>query len=331
MEQQHPISRPVANRHVTARQLTQAEDSIALYMISGFLGSGKTTLLRRLLDQSSSKRVGVLVNEFGQIGIDGRLIEDGDIVLKEINNGSIFCSCLKASFMEALVALSAQPIDLLFIENSGIADPTQMPAILENMHPYFKRPIRLCGEICVIDCTSFLDYADVLLPIRRQVEAADIALLNKIDCATPDLLHAVELQIREWNEHAKLVKTEYANLNMEALPKLSTHHRSLKKSANTIWSRPVSVVLEANGVYPREIITEFLNQFGSNLYRAKGFARCPEGTMFVEWAGGSAEMKPTALSPANCDIQLVTIMKRDTDQELLQECWNSTFPLRSSK
>ena len=92
------------------------EKNIQLYLVSGFLGSGKTTFLRQLLLQMQNVRVGVIVNEFGSIGIDGKVLQQGDTKMVEINNGSIFCACLKDGFVKTLVAFLEQPIDVLFIE-----------------------------------------------------------------------------------------------------------------------------------------------------------------------------------------------------------------------
>ena len=82
---------------------------ITLYLLSGFLGAGKTTLLRRMLEHYAQLRVGVLVNEFGQLGIDGRLIESGEIQMTEIDNGSIFCSCPQSAVCRRADTVFAEP------------------------------------------------------------------------------------------------------------------------------------------------------------------------------------------------------------------------------
>ena len=115
--------------------------NIQIYLISGFLGSGKTTFLKQLLEQNSNKRVGVIVNEFGNVGIDGTVLQKDGIEMVEINNGSIFCSCLKDNFVKTLVAFLELPIDILFIEASGMADPSSMKILLEQLNPLLeKRP-----------------------------------------------------------------------------------------------------------------------------------------------------------------------------------------------
>ena len=111
-------------------------EPIELYLLSGFLGAGKTTLLQQLVKEFPRQKLGVLVNEFGGLGFDGTAFRTGGIKLVEINGGSIFCACLKDGFVRTLKAFSEQPIDALLIENSGMADPSAMPRLLEGLRPY---------------------------------------------------------------------------------------------------------------------------------------------------------------------------------------------------
>ena len=148
-------------------------EQIELYLLSGFLGAGKTTLLRQLVREFPRQRLGVLVNEFGGLGFDGTEFRTGGIRLAEINGGSIFCACLKDGFVRTLKAFAEQPIDALLIENSGMADPSAMPRLLEGLRPYLKRDFLYRGNICLVDGLTFFDYADVLEPVRNQVACAD--------------------------------------------------------------------------------------------------------------------------------------------------------------
>ena len=102
------------------------EEHIDLILVSGFLGSGKTTFLRRFLTELPEQRLGVLVNEFGAVGIDGTLLRRDGLEMVELNHGTIFCFCLKQDFVTALIAFSRLPIQTLIIENSGMADPGGM-------------------------------------------------------------------------------------------------------------------------------------------------------------------------------------------------------------
>lgn len=126
-----------------------------LYVLTGFLGSGKTTLLLRLLTALEGRRVGVIQNEFGKLGIDGQILQRGDVEMVEINRGSIFCSCLKLSFVQALADMAKQNLDYLFVESSGLGDPSNYQEILDAAKELGGDQYDFQGAICLIDAVNF--------------------------------------------------------------------------------------------------------------------------------------------------------------------------------
>ncbi|MBW2669456.1 MAG: hypothetical protein JRD87_06150 [Deltaproteobacteria bacterium] len=103
-------------------------DITYVYMITGFLGSGKTTFLNRIINRfPEDMKLTILMNEFGEIGLDGTLIEGDEIDMMEISKGSIFCVCVKTDFIKGLYELctSVQP-DVLLIESTGVANPSDL-------------------------------------------------------------------------------------------------------------------------------------------------------------------------------------------------------------
>ena len=90
-----------------------------LYVLTGFLGAGKTSLLLHLLNNISNEKIGIIQNEFGKLGIDGEIIHRNGIEMTGINRGSIFCSCLKLSFVQALAEMGKLDLDTVFVESSG--------------------------------------------------------------------------------------------------------------------------------------------------------------------------------------------------------------------
>ncbi len=106
------------------------ENKIKLYILTGFLGAGKTTMLVNLLDKIGSERkIGIIQNEFGKLSIDGDIIRRGDIEMIEIERGSIFCSCLKLNFVQALAEMASKGLEEVFVESSGLADPSNLQEI----------------------------------------------------------------------------------------------------------------------------------------------------------------------------------------------------------
>ena len=102
-----------------------------LYLLTGFLGSGKTTLLLEMLKRLDNKKIGVIQNEIGKISIDGEILRNDDIQMVELNRGSIFCSCLKLNFVQALADMAEKDFEYLFVESSGIGDPSNLDEILK--------------------------------------------------------------------------------------------------------------------------------------------------------------------------------------------------------
>ncbi len=133
----------------------ESRKPIKLYVLTGFLGAGKTTLLLHLLEHFADKKIGVIQNEFGRLGVDGpRLRQDG-IEMVEINRGSIFCSCLKLSFVQALAELGKRDLDFLFVESSGLSDPSNILEILSAVAELGVNSLKFCGVICLIDAVNF--------------------------------------------------------------------------------------------------------------------------------------------------------------------------------
>lgn len=163
-----------------------------LYVLTGFLGSGKTTVLLRLLEALKGKRVGVIQNEFGKLGIDGTILRNDDIQMVEINRGSIFCSCLKLSFVQALAEMAQQDFDYLFVESSGLGDPSNVEEILEAAKALAGDRYSFQGAICLVDSVNFLDQLEDLETVYRQLKHCHLAVLTKVDLVDGERICALK-------------------------------------------------------------------------------------------------------------------------------------------
>ena len=177
-----------------------------LVLLTGFLGAGKTTFLNHVLQEFSQEKIGLIVNEFSGIGVDGALIRH-DIPgasMIELNNGSIFCACIKDSFVDSLIDLAGRNLDYVFVEASGLADPSSISSILDQIATLSGAVYDYCGAICLVDALYFPKYLKLLLALRRQVEYSRAVILNKVDLVTEEQLAQVEQSIREINPSAAL-------------------------------------------------------------------------------------------------------------------------------
>lgn len=194
-------------------------------VIGGFLGAGKTTLLNRLLQEANGRRFAVLVNDFGAIDIDSRLIlrHGGDTI--SLANGCICCS-IGDSLVLALIRVleRAETLDHVVVEASGVADPARI-AELALIEPMLRRD----GVIVLADATSVRQRAaDRYLSdtVTRQLAAADLLILNKADLVTPEALRDTAAWLGEQAPSARILTASHAAAPVAALFDLPTHERS---------------------------------------------------------------------------------------------------------
>lgn len=174
-----------------------------LTLITGSLGSGKTTLLKRIIRSSKSK-LAVLINEFGEIGIDGRIIKGEHTRLIELAGGCVCCE-LTGEFVAAVNELldKYQP-DMIVLEATGVAEADALVYEVEEDLPR----VRLDCVICIVDGWAGTRYPRIGYVGRVQLQQADIILINKSDLITPGQIGEVTEQIRTYNQTAAIIATE---------------------------------------------------------------------------------------------------------------------------
>ena len=249
------------------------DKKIKLYVLTGFLGSGKTTFLLNMLDKHRDRKIGIIQNEFGKLSIDVDIIRSGDIEMRDLTRGSIFCSCLKLKFVEALAEMSEMGLDCLFVESSGLADPSNLFEILEALAVLKPdRPYELAGTICLVDAVSFLDDASELEAVVRQIIHCNIALVNKCDLADREKIDGITKQIRSLNGNCLIIETSNGVMDEKLLSiDLSDYEwAECEASTNTADTKPKTFSIEFDGV-PKEKMTAFLEAVAPECYRIKGF------------------------------------------------------------
>ncbi|AMM18012.1 cobalamin biosynthesis protein CobW [Burkholderia sp. PAMC 28687] len=195
----------------------QAQRKIPVTVISGFLGAGKTTLVNHLMQQHTGGRIGVVVNEFGEVGIDGQLIVAEEEALIEINNGCVCCTVradLVASVKE-LLARSHAGIERLIVETSGLADPAP---VLQTFlaDPGLREAVELESVVTVVDGHHFGQQLNDEI-VREQVAFADVIVINKIDLIDQPALQQLKLQIRALNPTASITTASHSRVAADSL------------------------------------------------------------------------------------------------------------------
>lgn len=244
-----------------------------LYLLSGFLGAGKTTFLKKVLSEIDGKKVGVIQNEFGKISIDGPVIEKDGISVVELNRGSVFCSCLKLSFVEALAEMLDRELDYVFVESSGLADPSNIGEILEGVEIVRENGYDYAGAICLVDALHFLDQKEELEMLTRQVYYSNIAIMNKIDLVDETTRTKIRESLLSIHENIEVFETSFGQIPFDFLERdiIAGHEPTAQETTNTKENKPKTLSLSWEGNVPSEKMAEFLETVAKEAYRIKGF------------------------------------------------------------
>jgi G3E family GTPase len=181
---------------------------IPVTVLTGYLGAGKTTLLNRILSENHGKKYAVIVNEFGEIGIDNDLIIGADEEVFEMNNGCICCTVRGdlARIMDGLMKRKGK-FDAIIVETTGLADPAPVAQTFF-VDEDVQKNARLDAVVTVADAKWLSDRLKDAPEAKNQIAFADVIVLNKTDLVTRPELAEVEARIRAINPYAKLHRTE---------------------------------------------------------------------------------------------------------------------------
>ncbi|MDE0458374.1 MAG: GTP-binding protein [Chromatiales bacterium] len=190
---------------------------LRINLLFGFLGSGKTTLLRRILgERAGERKMAVIVNEFGDVGVDGEVIAGSNVNLVELTSGCLCCT-LRGSLMSAVEELREKAaVEQIVVEATGVASPGDM---LEDLNDSkIAHELAVGPLVTVVDAPKFTRLQQMLGEFyEEQVENADALVLNKIDLATPDELEEAKAAVREINPDAVLLFAEQGDTDLALL------------------------------------------------------------------------------------------------------------------
>jgi len=194
-----------------------ALEQVPVTVLTGYLGAGKTTLLNRILSENHGRKYAVVVNEFGELGIDNDLVIETDEEVFEMNNGCICCT-VRGDLIRIVGGLMKRRghFDGIIIETTGLANPAPVAQTFF-VDDTVRARTRLDAVITVVDAKFLPQRLQDSTEAAEQIAFADVIVLNKTDLVTPDELAAVEASIRKINRSAKIHHAQRANVPIAEL------------------------------------------------------------------------------------------------------------------
>lgn len=259
-------------------------------ILTGFLGSGKTTLLRHILEHGlDGRRVAVIMNELGDIGIDGKVLQGLNVEqMIELGSGCVCCTVNREFGLALQEIVETVAPELIIVETTGVADPPNI--VFETR----QAGLAVDATITVVDALNLDGHLEASVAARDQIAAADFIVLNKSDLVDESTLLRAEALLRERNPRAYIARTSHgvvdasvlfataAAVHLEALRSGETGARGAEHGTpdHLVRDRITSFAFETERVFDRLLLERFLDGLPSTIYRAKGLIRVTES----EWA-----------------------------------------------
>ncbi len=256
--------------------------TVPVTLLTGYLGSGKTTLLNRILTEQHGQKIAVIVNEFGEVGIDHQLIIDADEEIFEMNNGCICCT-VRGDLIRIIGNLMRRrdKFDRLVIETTGLADPAPV------IQTFFvdddvQAQTHLDAVVTMVDAKHVLQHWEAE-EVQEQIAFADVIALNKIDLVSEADLNALEQKIRAMNAIAKIYRTQDSALAIDQVLGLDAFNleRALAIDPNFLGEEAHehdktvgSIAIIKEGALDGEKLNDWMSELvrtqGENIFRMKG-------------------------------------------------------------
>ncbi|PIN75965.1 hypothetical protein COV18_00895 [Candidatus Woesearchaeota archaeon CG10_big_fil_rev_8_21_14_0_10_37_12] len=242
-------------------------------IITGALGSGKTTFVNHILTADHGLKIGVIVNEFGDVGIDSDIILASEEDLIELKNGCVCCTARGDLIKASKELLATGKVDYLLVETSGLSEVK--PAIVAFDEPELLEKTELDSIICVIDAENYFENLHRSRTALEQLQCADIVLLNKVDLAGSEKVTEVKQDLIKHIPNAQIIETVKGIADLKLLlgvGKFSAekHAEWGKEDNNEHNHAEAEAIALTTGTVDPEKIQTFFDELPETIFRAKG-------------------------------------------------------------
>ncbi|MGF6948784.1 G3E family GTPase [Neobacillus sp. B4I6] len=248
-----------------------------VYILSGFLGSGKTTLLKRLLEdeQRLGRKTAVMMNELGKVSIDSDAVEGDDVSLKELLGGCICCSIQDKLEAQLQGLLFDEKPEVIYIETTGAAHPVEvLDAILS---PLFADKLLIKGILTTVDGKRWMERKSLSPQLQQlileQVRHADFIIINKMNELKENEKAKIIFEIQSINSNARCLLTNYSQVSIEQLRKLSVSFEKEKKESQRVTINLTTFVYQFKTAISHAEFENFLKRLPDTIYRIKGYVK----------------------------------------------------------
>ena len=257
-------------------------------IITGYLGAGKTTLLRRIL-REPEKKLAIIMNEFGEIGIDTKIIRGKNVKIKELAGGCVCCS-LTGEFEAGIKEIiSRYKPEWIIVETTGVAEPDAIVFDIEKNLPQ----VRLDSVITVVDSDSMIRFPSLGHTGRIQIEMADLILLNKVDLITTNQLKEVQELVKSINQKAQILYTTKCNIEPRLLFGIETEKKVTKKEKEHLKNEGIQYFsFSTDEKVSLKKIEKVLRNLPPEIYRAKGFLKTENKNFLFNYVSGRFNFEP---------------------------------------
>jgi G3E family GTPase len=266
---------------------------LEVFILAGFLGSGKTTLLRKILARTDDlSDTAVIVNEFGQVGIDGRLLERQGLHMVELVNGCVCCSLVYELSSVLSEISSRKNIRRVFVEATGLADPSSLIAS-QRIGDLGDRFI-FRGIVSVLDARLWNARKNVGPFFMNQLKEAAVVILNKIDLVGASESDRIMEEMAQELPNSRMLRTSYCDVDLKELTALDTFGRGGDHSPRGTAGDPSlasgysHLLFEESRPFGRPRFEELLRNLSPAVVRVKGLVRYPEETLLLNFSFGES-------------------------------------------